>query len=198
MKPKNHAHLSIEEVEAQLKTRHRLIGVCVILLSIVVFAPMILDEETSYEARQDIARIPDVPHQSTLVIPKEKPTTNVLKNEAEKKVVSVDKEPQKALITKPSVKKEEKLTVKLLPSQVKGEEPGFYVQVLATSKEKNAQAQVAKIKALKMPGYVKKINHKSGQLWAVRVGVFKNNKQAQQTKANLILNGFNQAIILKQ
>lgn len=66
---------------------------------------------------------------------------------------------------------------------------GWYVQVMATSSERQAEAAVKKIVDLGLPAYRVPVEKGAATLWRVRVGLYKTKKDAEGVVGNLVLNG---------
>ncbi len=66
---------------------------------------------------------------------------------------------------------------------------GFYVQVLATSSERNADKLVKELSAKGYAAYKAPLNRKAGTLWRVRVGNFATREEARGVQGMLVLDG---------
>ena len=66
---------------------------------------------------------------------------------------------------------------------------GFYVQVLATSSERNADKLVKELAAKGYAAYKAPLNRKAGTLWRVRVGNFATREEARGVQGMLVLDG---------
>lgn len=66
---------------------------------------------------------------------------------------------------------------------------GFYVQVMATSSELEAERTVKKLALLGLPAYRMPVERKATTLWRVRVGLYKTRKEAEGVVGTIVLNG---------
>ena len=66
---------------------------------------------------------------------------------------------------------------------------GFYVQVMATSSELEAERTVKKLALLGLPAYRAAVDRKATTLWRVRVGLYKTKKEAEGVVGTIVLNG---------
>lgn len=66
---------------------------------------------------------------------------------------------------------------------------GFYVQVLATSSERNAEKLVRELSAKGYPAYKVSVSQKAGTLWRVRVGNYATRDEARGVQGTLVLDG---------
>lgn len=136
---------------------------------------------------------------------------SVAKAEAEKKAAEAAKSAQNAQTPKTTAKTNEKAATKkpdakadaktdkpaakpaLKPTKTVGITPptgeGWYVQVMATSSERQAEAAVKTIVDLGLPAYRIPVEKGAATLWRVRVGLYKTKKDAEGVVGNLVLNG---------
>lgn len=95
-------------------------------------------------------------------------------------------QPQKAEgKTEEKVKKPAAPSVGIAPPTGKG----FYVQVMATSSELEAERTVKKLALLGLPAYRAAVDRKATTLWRVRVGLYKTKKEAEGVVGTIVLNG---------
>lgn len=76
--------------------------------------------------------------------------------------------------------------------------PGFYVQVVATSNERDAERVVKQIAIMGLPSYRMQVETKNGIIWRVRVGLYKTRKEAESVIGTLVLNGVDAKPIVGQ
>lgn len=202
---------SEEELFARRRTRDRLVGAAVLLLTAVVVAPFVFDSEESFTKTSISTEIPAVEeNRSVLKIPEagaeqdEKSDVELsgssmgadastaktnLENEGRKgaeAAASVEMKPKQ----KPQA--EEKPKAAEVEKKPEKTPSGYYIQVGAYSSKANAEKYADQIKRLGVPVFVSEIKRSSGKnLWAVRVGPFKSTKgrDAQGALGTLQLNG---------
>ena len=73
---------------------------------------------------------------------------------------------------------------------------GFYVQVLATSSERNAEKLVRELSAKGYPAYKVSVSQKAGTLWRVRVGNYATRDEARGVQGTLVLDGHTGQLIV--
>ncbi len=76
-------------------------------------------------------------------------------------------------------------TVGIAPPEGKG----FYVQVIATSSELEAERTVKKLALMGLPAYRVPVQTRAATLWRVRVGLYKTRKEADGVMGTIVLNG---------
>lgn len=207
---------SEEELFARRRTRDRLVGAAVLLMTAVVVAPFVFDSEESFtrttisteipavEESRSVLKIPESPDEadgksdvelsgSSMGADASTAKTN-LENEGRSKTgdqsTSVEMKPR----PKPQVQEKPKVQEKEKKAEEKAEKTpsGYYIQVGAYSSKANAERYGDQIKRLGVPVFVAEIKRASGKnLWAVRVGPFKSPKgrDAQGALGTLQLNG---------
>ncbi len=67
---------------------------------------------------------------------------------------------------------------------------GYYIQVMATSSEREAEKAVKRLTLLGLPAYRVALERKAATLWRVRIGLYKTSKEAEGVVGTLVLNGF--------
>lgn len=76
---------------------------------------------------------------------------------------------------------------------------GWYVQVMATSSERQAESAVKRITELGFPAYRVPVEKGAATLWRVRVGLYKDKKEAESVVGAIVLNGIaNKPYVAKQ
>lgn len=205
---------SEEELFARRRTRDRLVGAAVLLLTAVVVAPFVFDSEESFTRTSISTEIPAVEeNRSVLKIPEAEAEkdgksdvelsgssmgadastarTN-LENEgrtANESAASVEMKPR----PKPQMEEKPKTAAaEKKPEKTEKTPGGYYIQVGAYSSKTNAEKYGEQIKRLGVPVFVAEIKRTGGKsLWAVRVGPFKSTKgrDAQGALGTLQLNG---------
>lgn len=213
---------SDEELAARRRTRHRLVGAAALLMAVVVAAPFVLDSESSYEELPLQTEIPPVPTESApLDVPDVVPSTASAEAPAETAPVAppakVDAKPEAP--AKPETKPEAKPDAKA-PVQGAQENPkveaqpekkpvrsvgitpptgkGYYVQIVATSSELEAEKYVKRLALLGLPAYRIPVERPGATLWRVRVGLFKDAHEAEGAKGTIVLNGVAQKPMVGQ
>ena len=208
-----------ELFKARQRTRYRLVGAAALMVGVIVVAPFLLDKEEQLPQAPVSTEIPAVPEKAQTALSTkpdqgssgdvdvtastiEKDTSTAkanLANEArqtakvEKKPESKNPEPKKPEDEKPVVKKTE--TAKPAPAAApKGK--GFYVQVMATSSERNADKLVRELTQKGLPAYKMPLEQKAGTIWRVRVGLYKTIDEARSVQGNLVLSGYNNQLMV--
>ena len=111
-----------------------------------------------------------------------------LANEARQPVKT---EPAPAPAARPEPKKAEEK-----PAKKSSDGKGFYVQVLATSSERNAEKLVRELSAKGYPAYKVSVSQKAGTLWRVRVGNYATRDEARGVQGTLVLDGHTGQLIV--
>lgn len=195
---------SDEELLARRRTKHRLVGAAALLMAVVVAAPFVLDNEEDFAKSPLSTEIPEVSEtQTKLDIP-------TVPAESEPKAPDVQKSDEASAAAKPAEKKaaapkpsegkptEMKPTSKSERPAAKSEpsvgiEPptgtGWYVQVMATSSEREAERAVKRLSLLGLPAYRMPVETRATTLWRVRAGLFKTKKEAEGVVGTIVLNG---------
>lgn len=216
--------LSATELELKRRGRRRLIGAIALGLLIVVFLPMLFDDEPRRDrvSPQDISiqlppkdglaplpapsRLPQAPTPAaempgTLSSPPSKPA----KGEApvpkpEPSPVAVGTKQTSEAVKAPI--KESAHSATMAPSnvQAKSVKPadikhGFVVQVGAFRDADNAQQTVSRMKQAELPVYTDSVATKTGNVTRVRVGPFARKDQADAALAQIKLAGADGKIV---
>lgn len=197
---------SDEELLARRRTKHRLVGAAALLMAVVVAAPFVLDNEDDFAKSPLSTEIPEVSETQTKLdiptVPAESepkaPVPDVQKSgeasaaakPAEKKAAAPKPSEGKPTEVKPT-SKSERPAAKSEPSV--GIEPptgtGWYVQVMATSSEREAERAVKRLSLLGLPAYRMPVETRATTLWRVRAGLFKTKKEAEGVVGTIVLNG---------
>ena len=75
---------------------------------------------------------------------------------------------------------------------------GYYVQIVATSSELEAEKYVKRLALLGLPAYRVPVERPGATLWRVRVGLFKDAREAEGAKGTIVLNGVAQKPMIGQ
>ena len=206
-----------EEILVQRqRTRYRLVGAAALMLGVIVVSPLLLDREQDVKppVSTEIPAVPETARTTLNALPGSSGDVDVtatgaaaeqstsranLANEARQPVKSEPApmaeaaKPAPAPAARPEPKKaEEKPAKKSFATDGKG----FYVQVLATSSERNAEKLVRELSAKGYPAYKVSVSQKAGTLWRVRVGNYATRDEARGVQGTLVLDGHTGQLIV--
>lgn len=206
-----------EEILVQRqRTRYRLVGAAALMLGVIVVSPLLLDREQDVKppVSTEIPAVPETARTTLNALPGSSGDVDVtangaaaeqstsranLANEARQPVKTETEpapkaaKPAPAPAARPEPKKaEEKPEKKSSATDGKG----FYVQVLATSSERNAEKLVRELSAKGYPAYKVSVSQKAGTLWRVRVGNYATRDEARGVQGTLVLDGHTGQLIV--
>lgn len=206
-----------EEILVQRqRTRYRLVGAAALMLGVIVVSPLLLDREQDVKppVSTEIPAVPETARTTLNALPGSSGDVDVtdngaaaeqstsrsnLANEARQPVKTEPApkaeaaKPAPAPAARPEPKKaEEKPAKKSFATDGKG----FYVQVLATSSERNAEKLVRELSAKGYPAYKVSVSQKAGTLWRVRVGNYATRDEARGVQGTLVLDGHTGQLIV--
>ena len=201
--------ISDEELQLKKRARRRLVGAVALVLLIVVFLPMILDNEPG-PLNQDIAiTIPPIPKpDSTSQIPAPVPAVPVRPETphvaglpqaapavqlepapfVEPKPERTKSEPGKSETrpeAKPLAKPAPALEVKPAPAGHAASDESFVVQLGAFSSAANARALQKKLQDNKFKAYTEVVKNRGGDRTRVRVGPYPSREAAERARDRL-------------
>lgn len=206
-----------EEILVQRqRTRYRLVGAAALMLGVIVVSPLLLDREQDVKppVSTEIPAVPETARTTLNALPGSSGDVDVtangaaaeqstsranLANEARQPVKSEPApkaeaaKPAPAPAARPEPKKAEEKPAKK-SSATDGK--GFYVQVLATSSERNAEKLVKELSAKGYPAYKVSVSQKAGTLWRVRVGNYATRDEARGVQGTLVLDGHTGQLIV--
>lgn len=206
-----------EEILVQRqRTRYRLVGAAALMLGVIVVSPLLLDREQDVKppVSTEIPAVPETARTTLNALPGSSGDVDVtangaaaeqstsranLANEARQPVKTEPApkaeaaKPAPALAARPEPKKAEEKPAKK-SSATDGK--GFYVQVLATSSERNAEKLVKELSAKGYPAYKVSVSQKAGTLWRVRVGNYATRDEARGVQGTLVLDGHTGQLIV--
>lgn len=206
-----------EEILVQRqRTRYRLVGAAALMLGVIVVSPLLLDREQDVKppVSTEIPAVPETARTTLNALPGSSGDVDVtangaaaeqstsranLANEARQPVKTEPApkaeaaKPAPAPAAKPEPKKAEEKPAKK-SSATDGK--GFYVQVLATSSERNAEKLVRELSAKGYPAYKVSVSQKAGTLWRVRVGNYATRDEARGVQGTLVLDGHTGQLIV--
>ncbi len=207
--------LTEEELNLRRKLRHRLIGAAVLMLAVVVFLPMVLDNEPKSTGEDIDLRIPDadkvgefVPGKAAEEIVDVAPGTASAVVETPKisdvtdATVSPSIPITRAIVASSAVEKSpskpdtKEITkpVASAPatsnSAATATEPGFVAQVGAYSNADTAKSELAKLKAWGFKAYTEK----TGNTIRVRVGPYAEREKAETVARMLEKHGLHPVV----
>lgn len=206
-----------EEILVQRqRTRYRLVGAAALMLGVIVVSPLLLDREQDVKppVSTEIPAVPETARTTLNALPGSSGDVDVtangaaaeqstsranLANEARQPVKTEPApkaeaaKPAPAPAARPEPKKAEEKPAKKSPAT---DGKGFYVQVLATSSERNAEKLVRELSAKGYPAYKVSVSQKAGTLWRVRVGNYATRDEARGVQGTLVLDGHTGQLIV--
>lgn len=207
-----------ELYEQRQRTRYRLVGAAALMVLVIVLAPFLLDKEGDLPKSDLSTEIPAITEKATTTletkadqrpdqgssgdidvmpssVDKETSTAKAnLQNEA-RQPVKTDVKPEKKPEPKSEVaKKPEQPKPKVGLTAPTGK--GYFVQVLATSSERNADRLVRELTNQGLPAYKLALEQKAGVIWRVRVGLYKTQEEARGVQGTLALTGHTGKLIV--
>ena len=206
-----------EEILVQRqRTRYRLVGVAALMLGVIVVLPLLLDREQDVKppVSTEIPAVPETARTTLNALPGSSGDVDVTANgaaaEQSTSRANLANEARQPVKTEPAPKAE---AAKPAPAPAARPEPkkaeekpakkssatdgkGFYVQVLATSSERNAEKLVRELSAKGYPAYKVSVSQKAGTLWRVRVGNYATRDEARGVQGTLVLDGHTGQLIV--
>lgn len=206
-----------EEILVQRqRTRYRLVGAAALMLGVIVVSPLLLDREQDVKppVSTEIPAVPETARTTLNALPGSSGDVDVTANgaaaEQSTSRANLANEARQPVKTEPALKAE---AAKPAPAPAARPEPkkaeekpakkssatdgkGFYVQVLATSSERNAEKLVRELSAKGYPAYKVSVSQKAGTLWRVRVGNYATRDEARGVQGTLVLDGHTGQLIV--
>lgn len=206
-----------EEILVQRqRTRYRLVGAAALMLGVIVVLPLLLDREQDVKPpiSTEIPAVPETARTTLNALPGSSGDVDVTANgaaaEQSTSRANLANEARQPVKTEPAPKAE---AAKPAPAPAARPEPkkaeekpakkssatdgkGFYVQVLATSSERNAEKLVRELSAKGYPAYKVSVSQKAGTLWRVRVGNYATRDEARGVQGTLVLDGHTGQLIV--
>ena len=206
-----------EEILVQRqRTRYRLVGAAALMLGVIVVSPLLLDREQDVKppVSTEIPALPETARTTLNALPGSSGDVDVTANgaaaEQSTSRANLANEARQPVKTEPAPKAE---AAKPAPAPAARPEPkkaeekpakkssatdgkGFYVQVLATSSERNAEKLVRELSAKGYPAYKVSVSQKAGTLWRVRVGNYATRDEARGVQGTLVLDGHTGQLIV--
>lgn len=206
-----------EEILVQRqRTRYRLVGAVALMLGVIVVSPLLLDREQDVKppVSTEIPAVPETARTTLNALPGSSGDVDVTANgaaaEQSTSRANLANEARQPVKTEPAPKAE---AAKPAPAPAARPEPkkaeekpakkssatdgkGFYVQVLATSSERNAEKLVRELSAKGYPAYKVSVSQKAGTLWRVRVGNYATRDEARGVQGTLVLDGHTGQLIV--
>ena len=206
-----------EEILVQRqRTRYRLVGAAALMLGVIVVSPLLLDREQDVKppVSTEIPAVPETARTTLNALPGSSGDVDVTANDAAAEQstsrANLANEARQPVKTEPAPKAE---AAKSAPAPAARPEPkkaeekpakkssatdgkGFYVQVLATSSERNAEKLVRELSAKGYPAYKVSVSQKAGTLWRVRVGNYATRDEARGVQGTLVLDGHTGQLIV--
>lgn len=206
-----------EEILVQRqRTRYRLVGAAALMLGVIVVSPLLLDREQDVKppVSTEIPAVPETARTTLNALPGSSGDVDVTANgaaaEQSTSRANLANEARQPVKTEPAPKAEAAKPAPVpaaRPEPKKAEEKpakkssatdgkGFYVQVLATSSERNAEKLVRELSAKGYPAYKVSVSQKAGTLWRVRVGNYATRDEARGVQGTLVLDGHTGQLIV--
>lgn len=206
-----------EEILVQRqRTRYRLVGAAALMLGVIVVLPLLLDREQDVKppVSTEIPAVPETARTTLNALPGSSGDVDVTANgaaaEQSTSRANLANEARQPVKTEPAPKAE---AAKPAPAPAARPEPkkaeekpakkssatdgkGFYVQVLATSSERNAEKLVRELSAKGYPAYKVSVSQKAGTLWRVRMGNYATRDEARGVQGTLVLDGHTGQLIV--
>lgn len=206
-----------EEILVQRqRIRYRLVGAAALMLGVIVVSPLLLDREQDVKppVSTEIPAVPETARTTLNALPGSSGDVDVTDNgaaaEQSTSRANLANEARQPVKTEPAPKAE---AAKPAPAPAARPEPkkaeekpakksfatdgkGFYVQVLATSSERNAEKLVRELSAKGYPAYKVSVSQKAGTLWRVRVGNYATRDEARGVQGTLVLDGHTGQLIV--
>lgn len=206
-----------EEILVQRqRTRYRLVGAAALMLGVIVVSPLLLDREQDVKppVSTEIPAVPETARTTLNALPGSSGDVDVTANgaaaEQSTSRANLANEARQPVKTEPAPKAE---AAKPAPAPAARPEPkkaeekpakkssatdgkGFYVQVLATSSERNAEKLVRELSAKGYPAYKVSVSQKAGTLWRVRVGNYATRDEVRGVQGTLVLDGHTGQLIV--
>ncbi len=206
-----------EEILVQRqRTRYRLVGAAALMLGVIVVSPLLLDREQDVKppVSTEIPAVPETARTTLNALHGSSGDVDVTANgaaaEQSTSRANLANEARQPVKTEPAPKAE---AAKPAPAPAARPEPkkaeekpakkssatdgkGFYVQVLATSSERNAEKLVRELSAKGYPAYKVSVSQKAGTLWRVRVGNYATRDEARGVQGTLVLDGHTGQLIV--
>ena len=206
-----------EEILVQRqRTRYRLVGAAALMLGVIVVSPLLLDREQDVKppVSTEIPAVPETARTTLNALPGSSGDVDVTANgaaaEQSTSRANLANEARQPVKTEPAPKAE---AAKPAPAPAARPEPkkaeekpakkssatdgkGFYVQVLATSSERNAEKLVRELSAKGYPAYKVSVSQKAGTLWRVRVGNYATRDEARGVQGTRVLDGHTGQLIV--
>lgn len=206
-----------EEILVQRqRTRYRLVGAAALMLGVIVVSPLLLDREQDVKppVSTEIPAVPETARTTLNALPGSSGDVDVTANgaaaEQSTSRANLANEARQSVKTEPAPKAE---AAKPAPAPAARPEPKkaeekpakkssatdgkvFYVQVLATSSERNAEKLVKELSAKGYPAYKVSVSQKAGTLWRVRVGNYATRDEARGVQGTLVLDGHTGQLIV--
>ena len=206
-----------EEILVQRqRTRYRLVGAAALMLGVIVVSPLLLDREQDVKppVSTEIPAVPETARTTLNALPGSSGDVDVTANgaaaEQSTSRANLANEARQPVKTEPAPKAE---AAKPAPAPAARPEPkkaeekpakkssatdgkGFYVQVLATSSERNAEKLVRELSAKGYPAYKVSVSQKAGTRWRGRVGNYATRDEARGVQGTLVLDGHTGQLIV--
>ena len=175
--------ISDDELQLKKRARRRLVGAIALVLLVVVFLPMFLDNEPK-SLNQDIAiTIPPVPE------PDASPLPAIPDAAPDPEPVAEDERPPVSVVSKPATRVEPKPPTPAPKPVVSAPKPavaeGFVVQLGAFSSSANAASLKNKLIENKFKAYTEVISSPAGTRTRVRVGPYGSRQDAENARETL-------------
>jgi DedD protein len=178
--------ISDDELQLKKRARRRLVGAVALVLLVIVFLPMLLDNEPK-PLNQDIAiTIPPVPGPDASplpAIPEPAPDPPAAVSEPEPEPAAADPVPR--VEPKPPAPTPKPLAAAPKPAAAERFAEGFVVQLGAFSNAANAASLKNKLIENKFKAYTEVVSSPAGPRTRVRVGPYSSRQDAENARETL-------------
>jgi DedD protein len=174
--------ISSEELQLKKRARRRLVGAISLVLIVIVFLPMILDNEPRQMSQDISINIPPPPQEDTAEsTPSEPLQFKPIEPPAENESATPTNQPapQKQVRATSRSPVAEKLVTQ--PKNA-SEEEGFVVQLGAFSKSENAAKLAATVRESRFEAYTEVVSTAQGERTRVRVGPYATRAAAEDAR----------------
>ncbi len=185
--------ISDEELLLKKRARRRLVGAIALVLIVVVFLPMVLDNEPKPLSQDVEINIPPVPPANTVSsVPLQEGAPPPPAETAAPIELAPVKEPapakEPAPVKEPAKAKEPAsapVAVISKPATAPTEAESYVVQLGAFSNAQNAKQLAAKVRASRFKAYTEIVSTPNGERTRVRVGPYSSRESAESARSRL-------------
>ncbi len=180
--------ISDEELQLKKRARRRLVGAIALVLVVVVFLPMFLDNEPKPLSRDIAITIPPIPpvDQSPTLAPAQPQTGPDVRKPASGELPTAGLPGQPIAAPRPAAEPARPATPAKPAATEQTSEDGYVVQLGAFSDPSKARELVAKLKERRFRAYTQTVKTAGGgELTRVRVGAYPTREAAEKARVQL-------------